>query len=222
MQYTGSQFNGSGYASQPSHGYPDQFHQNQPQRIQHQYSGQQQQYVSTPIPRLFPSTNLRLTKIRCPICCCTVPAHRPRARRRHNRIEDTSTGLYPVMRGRYQEEVLAHLFSLGSWDSPVVTPILSTRTPISNTPHCSYPHQRLTYLNLYSLSRPHDGVPCFSVPAPSENYVITYSRCGPLASHPGLQRKWLARPFLWQLLGLYGPRVGHVRARSLKPASTHI
>jgi hypothetical protein len=48
MQYAGSQFNGSGYASQPSYGH-GQYYQHQPTAIQHQYSGQQQQqYASTP------------------------------------------------------------------------------------------------------------------------------------------------------------------------------
>lgn len=49
MQYAGSQYNGAGYASQPSYGgHPGQYHQHQPPQIQHQYSGQQQQHVSTP------------------------------------------------------------------------------------------------------------------------------------------------------------------------------
>lgn len=46
MQYAGSQYNGAGYASQPSYGgHSGQYHQHQPQQIQHQYSGQ---HVSTP------------------------------------------------------------------------------------------------------------------------------------------------------------------------------
>ena len=49
MQYAGSQYNGgAGYSTQQGYGYPGQYYQQQPQPIQHQYSGQQQQYSATP------------------------------------------------------------------------------------------------------------------------------------------------------------------------------
>lgn len=56
MQRSGSQYGGAGYApQQQSYGYPAQYYQQQQQQqppppppIQHQYSGQQSQYVSTP------------------------------------------------------------------------------------------------------------------------------------------------------------------------------
>lgn len=50
MQYAGSQYNGGGYSGQQAaYGYSGQYSQQQPQPIQQQYSGQQQQqYGSTP------------------------------------------------------------------------------------------------------------------------------------------------------------------------------
>ena len=49
MQYAGSQYNGgAGYSTQQGYGYPGQYYQQQPPPIQHQYSGQQQQYSATP------------------------------------------------------------------------------------------------------------------------------------------------------------------------------
>jgi hypothetical protein len=61
MQYAGSQYNGAGYSNQQSYNYPGQYYQQQPQPIQHQYSGQQQQFGSTPyagtVPFPQPSPN---------------------------------------------------------------------------------------------------------------------------------------------------------------------
>jgi hypothetical protein len=50
MQYAGSQYNGgAGYSTQQGYGYSGQYYQQQqPQPIQQQYSGQQQQYSATP------------------------------------------------------------------------------------------------------------------------------------------------------------------------------
>jgi hypothetical protein len=63
MQYAGSQYtaNGAGYSGQQTYTYPGQYYQQPPQPIQHQYSGQQQQYGSTPyagtVPFPQPSPN---------------------------------------------------------------------------------------------------------------------------------------------------------------------
>ncbi|KAI0003695.1 hypothetical protein BJV74DRAFT_793335 [Russula compacta] len=54
MQYAGSQYGGTNYAGQQAYGYPGQHYQQQPQPIQQQYSGQQQQYASTPYPGTIP------------------------------------------------------------------------------------------------------------------------------------------------------------------------
>jgi hypothetical protein len=50
MQRAGSQYGATSYpAQQQQYAYPNgQYYQQQPQPMQHQYSGQQQQYVSTP------------------------------------------------------------------------------------------------------------------------------------------------------------------------------
>jgi hypothetical protein len=53
MQYAGTQYTDAGYnGQQQAYGYGQQYYQQQqqqpPQPIQHQYSGQQQQYASTP------------------------------------------------------------------------------------------------------------------------------------------------------------------------------
>ena len=61
MQYAGSQYNGGSYSGQQTYNYPGQYYQQPPQPIQHQYSGQQQQYGSTPyagtVPFPQPSPN---------------------------------------------------------------------------------------------------------------------------------------------------------------------
>src|ERR1700677_5105735 len=96
MQYAGSQYNGSGYASQPSYGHPGQYYQHQPPQIQHQYSGQQQQYAaSTPyngsVP--FPPPSPYAAPPTLQSAPSQPPLHRPpRTQTPHPHRRHTTTG----------------------------------------------------------------------------------------------------------------------------------
>src|SRR5216683_1671002 len=83
MQYAGSQYAGAaGYSGQQGYGYPGQYYQQQqqqPQPIQHQYSGQQQQYSATPyagsVP--FPQPSPYAAPSVLPPVASQQSAHRP-------------------------------------------------------------------------------------------------------------------------------------------------
>ena len=134
MQYAGSQYNGAGYASQPSHGFPGQYYQNQPQPIQHQYSGQQQQYVSTPyagtVPFPQPSSYDAPSIIHA--APSQPPVHRPprtqtpHPHRRHTTTGTGSGSARPLRPAIKKKQRISSLSANGT--VPVAAPILRTRT----------------------------------------------------------------------------------------------
>ncbi|KAI0275082.1 hypothetical protein BC834DRAFT_1037657 [Gloeopeniophorella convolvens] len=98
MQYNGGQYNGAAYAAQPAYAYSGQYYQQQPQPIQHQYSGQQQQqqqYVSTPyagnVP--FPQPSPYTAPPALQQAPSQPPTHRPpRTQTPHPHRRHTTTG----------------------------------------------------------------------------------------------------------------------------------
>jgi hypothetical protein len=133
MQYAGSQYNGAGYASQPSYGHSGQYHQHQPPQIQHQYSGQQQPYASTPyngsVP--FPQPSPYAAPPPLQSAPSQPPAHRPprtqtpHPHRRHTTAAvSTARPLRPAIKKKVQRTSSAS--ANGTIPSPA--PLLRTRT----------------------------------------------------------------------------------------------
>ena len=137
MQYAGSQFNGSGYASQPSYGHPGQYYQHQPPPIQHQYSGQQQQFASTPyagsVP--FPPPSPYSTAPPLQSAPSQPPVHRPpRTQTPHPHRRHTTTGtastarpLRPAIKKKVQRASSASVTN-GTVPAPAPAPLPRTRT----------------------------------------------------------------------------------------------
>src|SRR6266702_2910189 len=136
MQYAGSQYNGAGYSSQHSYGFPGQYYQHQPQPIQHQYSGQQQQqYASTPyagtVP--FPQPSPYTAPSALQSAPSQPPVHRPpRTQTPHPHRRHTTTGaattarpLRPAIKKKVQRISSA---SANGGTLPVATSLSRTRT----------------------------------------------------------------------------------------------
>lgn len=136
MQYASSQFNGSNYANQHSYQYPGQYYQQQPQPIQHQYSGQQQQYAaSTPYTATvpFPQPSPYATPSALQSAPSQPPVHRPprtqtpHPQRRHTTAATVSTPRPPL---RPAIKKKGHRTSSASANGtlPVATSLSRTRT----------------------------------------------------------------------------------------------
>jgi hypothetical protein len=152
MQRSGSQYGGSTYAAQQQqYAYPSQYYQQQqqqPQPIQHQYSGQQQQYASTPYVGSVPFP--QPSPYSAPAPLQSVPSQPPSRRpprtqtphprtRRHTSSGASKNGHARPLRPAIKNVERAHSASLNV-PNTLSAPISRTRThsgPAENRPRLS-------------------------------------------------------------------------------------
>ncbi|KAI0308223.1 hypothetical protein B0F90DRAFT_1681131 [Multifurca ochricompacta] len=136
MLYAGNQYNGAaGYAAQHTYGYPGQYYSQQPQPIQHQYSGQQQQYASTPyagtVP--FPQPSPYTSPPALQPVQSQPPTHRPprtqtpHPHRRHTSSGATNNGHAKPLRSAIKKAERSHSTSANGVN-PVSASLSRTRT----------------------------------------------------------------------------------------------